>query len=256
MVLSLASLQLCPPNEEYPSTISMILDHVQLTRGITVVYEANPEALHANPLLQNYLPFEDLPELPIDGDVAKGLDMLSDWNNARRSDIGSFEYRRKVIANKIACDKGIFWLREFHSKCNSSDSRGYVLGWPEIAGEEYLIAVRERDSVSLAILAHWGAMVEQAATEVWWARKVGSMLFDEISEILANEADESAFEIMTGVGHLMQRAQAHYIASTSLQNATSQSSEKSRSSIQSSCVSEGQSFRQCILSNGLRITHE
>jgi hypothetical protein len=80
-----------------------------------------------------------------------------------------------------ACKNALGFLRTLYEKCVDDFTRGYALVWLNMAGDGYVKAVKDGDSVALLILIYWGVLVELCGHQVWWADQFGSLLVAEIA---------------------------------------------------------------------------
>ncbi|OAP60896.1 hypothetical protein AYL99_05898 [Fonsecaea erecta] len=194
MVLALASSQFLSElaggsqgGDNDDSMVRNTLTHFELLRGCAAVLGDNAEQyLAQNTYVQKLTPFENLPRMPLDADCAAALSKLNTANERRIIQTVGDSYERRVqqVAHFEACKKAIALLEECFAKCVSHDDddyQGYILGWLNMAGEEYVNAIRANDHVALLVLMYWGALVEKLGRRVWWARDFGRLLVEEIS---------------------------------------------------------------------------
>ena len=80
-----------------------------------------------------------------------------------------------------ACKTALGLLRALYEKCVDDFTRGYALGWLNMAGDKYVKAVTDGDAAALLILMYWGVLVERCGHQVWWAEGFGGSLVAEIA---------------------------------------------------------------------------
>lgn len=188
MVLALASVQARsgPSSDEHGggSMVQSAITHFELVRGCVPVAEVKEGYIAENPYISKMPRFGDLPRLALDAPIEEALAKLGELNDRRitSSVHESNERRVQQIASWEACKHALGLLRECFEKCRDDVSKGYALGWLNMAGEGYINAVKEEDHTALLMLMCWGVLVERLAHHVWWAEHYGQMLVDEISD--------------------------------------------------------------------------
>ncbi|KIX94510.1 uncharacterized protein Z520_09896 [Fonsecaea multimorphosa CBS 102226] len=220
MVLALASSQFMSElagdasQGDGDSMVLNTLTHFELLRGCGTVLGANAEQyLAQNSYVQKLTLFENLPRLPFDSETAAAMSKLNTANERRIiSTVGeSYEHRVQQVAHFEACKKAISLLEECFAKCvgvgqDDDDYQGYILGWLNMAGEEYVNAIKGNDHVALLVLMCWGALVEKLGRRVWWAKDFGRLLVEEISEMTLNQtADGLTTDLISSARRLMDQ---------------------------------------------------
>ena len=214
MVLALASAQFthgsAVESEQDASAASMVsntITHYELVRGCgTIMGAQGDEYLASNPYVQKLTRFEDLPRLPVDSPSAVVLAKLNESNERRLTSTIAEAYEARVQHVKYfeACKKAIGVLQECCAKCAGEDGegigdgyQGYILGWLNMAGDEYVVAIKQGDQVALLVLMFWGALFEKFGMKIWWARRFGRLLVEEIaSEVGRGSEDAFVREII------------------------------------------------------------
>ncbi|KEF54244.1 uncharacterized protein A1O9_09410 [Exophiala aquamarina CBS 119918] len=201
MILALASAQFTPKSatSKTPDMVQNAIVHFELLRGCVPIADINEDYLLSNPYIRNLKLFEDLPRTTIDERVREALTQLSDFNDRKIVSTvhESDERRMRQIAHWGACKKALAVLGELFEKCVDDFSLGYVLGFLNIAGEEYIKALKDEDNASLLILMFWGVLMDKLGHKVWWADQFGSLLVSEIaSRILVHEDDKEINSII------------------------------------------------------------
>ncbi|EXJ71710.1 uncharacterized protein A1O5_05518 [Cladophialophora psammophila CBS 110553] len=213
MVLALASSQFITDLAGDRQGDSMVLNtitHFELLRGCGTVLGDNAEQFLAqNSYAQKLTPFEKLTRMPLDPDTAVAMSKLNSVNERRiLSTVGdSYEHRAQHVAHFEACRKAITLLEECFAKCvgHDDDHQGYILGWLNMAGEEYIHAIKGNDRVALLVLMYWGSLVEKLSHQVWWARDFGRLLVEEISGTMCGEADALTTDIVSSAQKMIVR---------------------------------------------------
>ncbi|EXJ58682.1 hypothetical protein A1O7_06111 [Cladophialophora yegresii CBS 114405] len=195
MVLALASAQFTGGQGMVQNTIT----HYQLIRGCgTVLGDAGEEYLASNPYVLKLTRFDDLPRLPVDSPSAVVLARLNEANERRLTGSVGEPYEARVQHVKYfeACKKSIGLLEQYFAKCMGDvvdeSYQGYILGWLNMAGDEYVSAIKDGDRVALLVLMLWGAVVEQLGHKVWWARRFGRLVVEEIAMQVGKDGDADA----------------------------------------------------------------
>ena len=202
MVLALASVQFpsyTSSEEHGPRMVQSAVTHFELIRGCIPVAESKEGYIAENPYINKMTLFEDLPRAPVDSSIEKALGKLGELNDRRITSSVHEPHGRRVqqVAYWEACKKALSLLRECFEKCRDDMSRGYALGWLNMAGEGYIQAVKEADHAALLILMHWGVLFERLAHQVWWAEHFGHKLVAEISDrVLGDGKDAVTKEIV------------------------------------------------------------
>ncbi|KAH0844593.1 Fungal Zn binuclear cluster domain containing protein [Fonsecaea pedrosoi] len=222
MVLALASSQFMVElacgsqggggGDDDDSMVLNTLTHFELLRGCsTVLGDTAEQYLAQNSYIQKLIPFEMLPRSPLDDDTAVALSQLKTANTRRiNSTVDECcQHQVQHAAHSEACKKAITMLEECFAKCvgqgKDLDYQGYVLGWLNMAGEDYVYAIRANDHVALLVLMHWGALVERLGRRVWWARDFGRLLVEEISAkaLQRQTADDLTTDLIASARRIM-----------------------------------------------------
>lgn len=194
MVLALASAQFVAdsPRGGHDTMVQNTITHFELLHGCTRVLESEKDYLEKNPYARKLKRFEELPRVALDPRTAAALAKLSEANERRiTSSINDpYECRIKQVSYWESCKKAVSLLQEFFAKCvDSIDYQGYILGWLNMAGDDYIRTIKAGDRIALLILMYWGVLVETLGHQVWWARTFGGRLIEEISNKLLNEGE-------------------------------------------------------------------
>lgn len=196
MILALASAQFTTKSAaaagKHPDMVQNAIVHFELLRGCVPIANINEDYLLSNPYIQNLKLFEDLPRTTIDPGTREAMSQLSDFNDKKIvSTVHESDERRiRQIAHWGACKKALAVLGECFEKCVDDFSRGYALGWLNIAGEEYIKALNDKDKAALLILMFWGVLMDKLGHQVWWADQFGSLLVGEISGRMVPNNDD------------------------------------------------------------------
>ncbi|OBT47836.1 hypothetical protein VE00_01539 [Pseudogymnoascus sp. WSF 3629] len=186
LVLAFASAQtraINPLGDQSDSVIQTVLVNVELLRGCTPIIESKQDYLLQNPYVQKLKPFESLPRTPLDPSMEEALVMLANLNDKRitASVRDTAPRRAQQIEYWEDCKAALGLLQTMYEKCVDDFTRGYALGWLNMAGDRYIKAVKDGDAVALLILMYWGVLVEKCGHQVWWAEQFGSSLVAEIA---------------------------------------------------------------------------
>ncbi|RFU25458.1 hypothetical protein B7463_g10888, partial [Scytalidium lignicola] len=203
MVLAFASVQFTSDGGMLQNAIT----HFELLRGCIPVAESKEGYLAENPYMRKIVRFEDVPRATLDSPIEQALAKLSEFNDRRilSTVCESAERRVQQVTYWEACKKALALLRECFEKCVDPMYQGYALGWLNMAGEEYIKAIKEEDHTALLTLMYWGVLVERNSHQVWWANKFGNLLVHEISsQILDGDLDAATKEIILGAQELIQ----------------------------------------------------
>ncbi|KFY86648.1 hypothetical protein V500_07484 [Pseudogymnoascus sp. VKM F-4518 (FW-2643)] len=188
LVLAFASAQsraTSSSDDESDSVIQTVLVNVELLRGCAPIIESKQNYLLQNPYVQKLKPFENLPRTPLDPRMEEALDMLANLNDKRITTLVGDKVpvlqRAQQIEYWEVCKTALGLLQTMYEKCVDEFTRGYALGWLNMAGDRYIKAVKDSDAVALLILMYWGVLVEKCGHQVWWAEQFGSSLVAEIA---------------------------------------------------------------------------
>ncbi|KIW46357.1 uncharacterized protein PV06_02033 [Exophiala oligosperma] len=205
MILALASAQTQPDaasslnlggNDILQSTIT----HFELLEGVWAIVGRNADYLANSPYISRLKLFEELPLTTLDPEIESAFSKLSDYNEAR---IGStvneaYEHRVNQISLWETCKKALSMLRECFAKCADETYSGYTLGWLNMAGDNYIKAIKSGDTTSLLLLMYWGVLCQKSGHQAWWARSYGGLLVDELVRTkLANLTDPEMKALVT-----------------------------------------------------------
>jgi len=72
----------------------------------------------------------------------------------------------------------------------SDGSRGRILAWLAMAGQEFITKLKENEPMALLILMHWAVLLKNLS-DLWWARNAGSGLIEDVTMALEKVAVES-----------------------------------------------------------------
>lgn len=178
----------------------------ELLRGSIPIAESKEGYIAENPYIRKLKRFEDLPKATLDKRTEDALAKLGDLNDSRISSSMRDSDKRRVqqIARWEACKKALAFLRQCFERCVDRTSEGYALGWLNMAGEEYVEAVKREDDTSLLVLALWGVLADRLGRQVWWTQKFGRLLVEEIlNGAVGQEADEITRDVILRVNELM-----------------------------------------------------
>ncbi|KFY29343.1 hypothetical protein V493_02409 [Pseudogymnoascus sp. VKM F-4281 (FW-2241)] len=208
LVLAFASAQTratSSSDDEGESVVQIVLTNVELLRGCAPIIESKQDYLLENPYVQKLKPFESLPRTPLDPLMEEALVLLANLNDKRitSSIRDTVPLRAQQVEYWEVCKTALGLLRTMYEKCVDEFTRGYALGWLNMAGGRYIEAVKDNDAVALLILMYWGVLIEKCGHQVWWAEQFGSSLVAEI-------ACQPLFKVNDAVvGDLILRARQH-----------------------------------------------
>lgn len=205
MVLTFASVRFGKSLEK--NIVKTAIAHFELVRGAVQIAESDEEhRVSQNEYAQRLTPFQDLPLTTLDPAIASIMADVRELNDKRIFQTVQDTSERRIgqIALWEACKKALSLLQDCFERCVGPVYRGYALGWLNMAGEEYVGALKGNDKVSLLILMLWGVLIERLGSDVWWAQEFGNSLVDEISnESLRDASDPSIQNIMRRVQELI-----------------------------------------------------
>ena len=213
MVLALASAKFSAERNDFGSVnmVQNMLTHFELLRGCAVVMDSQPAFIEESPYIQRLKRFSELPQLPLDAAVDAAIAKLSQANELRVSSTVADPYERRLeqIAFWQACKTAILMLRECWSKCADVNYKGYALAWLNMAGEDYVNAIKANDDIALLTLMYWGVLAETLGHDIWWARGFGCLLVDQIStERLDDNVQALGKELVLSAWKLIQETPA------------------------------------------------
>ncbi|KAJ5975095.1 hypothetical protein N7481_008802 [Penicillium waksmanii] len=204
MVLTFATVRFGKPLEK--NIVKTAIAHFELVRGAVQIAESDEEhRVSQNEYAQKLTPFQDLPLTTLDPAIANIMADVRELNDERivHTVWDTPERRIEQVALWEACKKALSLLQDCFERCVGPVYRGYALGWLNMAGEEYVRALKGNDNVALLILMMWGVLVERLGNDVWWAQEFGNSLVDEISnEYLRDDSDPSIQDVMIRVQKL------------------------------------------------------
>jgi hypothetical protein len=190
MVFAIGSARLASKDDG--GMVQRAVTAFELLRGCVPVAESKEGYLAENPYIRRLTRFEDLPRVALDTRTEDALAKMGELNDRKitASVRDSDEQRLQQVARWEACKKALGLLRQCFEKCVDRLSQGYILGWLNMAGEDYVKAVEEGDQAALLMLVYWGVLVDRFGGQVWWTRHFGRMLVEEILEgPLSDESD-------------------------------------------------------------------
>ena len=194
MILALALPRFLKQPSERTEMLESMLTYIELLKGLVVVFYSRNKDHRDDPLMANYKTWDELPVKPIDSSVKEALDRLIALNEEvhgfARTDHRTPELQ--AMTYHAACRKAIFYLQECWERCSSPDTRGYMLAFLLQAGEDFIMALKEKEAVAVLITMHWGVLLESQSYDIWWARDVGKSLVEELSDILGLPDNENS----------------------------------------------------------------
>ncbi|KAH8821976.1 hypothetical protein F5884DRAFT_828139 [Xylogone sp. PMI_703] len=210
MVLTFASAQfMTTPTSARDGQEGMLhnaIAHFEMLRGCIPVAESQEGYIAENPYILKMPLFKDILRVALDSAMEAAFAKLSEFNDRRITATvsESAERRTQQITYWEACKKALTLLRECFEKCVEHRHQGYALGWLNMAGEEYIRAIKEEDHAALLMLMYWGVLVDRCGRQVWWANKFGSLLADEIANrIFDKDPDALTKEIILMAQNMM-----------------------------------------------------
>ncbi|KIV77283.1 hypothetical protein PV11_09094 [Exophiala sideris] len=192
-----------------PSTSSLnsmqsIFTLFEYLKGLSSIIEVSKESLHAGPfrvLLGRYDDYTTGNWRITNADVAQTLNKLTILNNEFNASSG--EFGTNVELSKFATNARAISLLEFcfakqeipsdeaqaqAVKSSPDIDRGYIVGWLGMAGGEFVSQLRQSDSLSLLIFAHWAILLDDLE-DFWWTHNSGKVLVAEIASVLHTGGD-------------------------------------------------------------------
>ncbi|KAH6714935.1 hypothetical protein BKA61DRAFT_603392 [Leptodontidium sp. MPI-SDFR-AT-0119] len=79
----------------------------------------------------------------------------------------------------------------------SVGSRGRVLAWLTMAGQDFLSKLKEEEPMALLILIHWAVLLE-SLNDLWWAKNAGKRLVEDVVVVLEKVAFSSGARRLPG----------------------------------------------------------
>ena len=178
MVLTMAI-----PQCDGSSLVEGMVFHYDHLRGVRSLVRSSVDSLRESPLLANLKAFEEGPSEKLESSVETAFERLNAVNDVRNDPARkeSREAKLQVISHHAVCRKAIFHLEEFFARCVDPLKAGYSLGWLQLAGQEFVQAIKESDPVALLLLMYWGVLAERINDGIWWAKYAGKSLVEELS---------------------------------------------------------------------------
>ena len=184
MIFALASAQFASKSthDEHGGMVKTAITLYELLSGCGPIAQSKEGYIAENPYFQKIRRFEDLPRATLEARTEAAITKLGDLNDKRitQTVYESDERRVQQVAYWEACKKALALLRQCFEKCVDSTSQGYVLGWLNMAGSQYIKAIKEDDHIALLMLIYWGVLVERFRRQVWWTHQFGNLLVQEI----------------------------------------------------------------------------
>ena len=72
----------------------------------------------------------------------------------------------------------------------SGGSKGRILAWLAMAGQDFMTNLKEYEPMALLILLHWAVLLMNLS-DLWWARNAGKRLVEDVAVALEKVAFES-----------------------------------------------------------------
>ncbi|KAL8794631.1 MAG: hypothetical protein Q9195_002827 [Heterodermia aff. obscurata] len=188
MVLGLALPQLLKARGEQPRMVEHMLVHSEMLKGVRLISSQHGGQIRKAPILRSQKAFEDVPKGPIDPGTEAAIARLNALND-QRHDLSTEPSTAPTAAEHAICQKAIRYLEESFARCQDPIHKGHALAWLRLAGEDFVEALKDGNSVALIALMHWGVLVERCSEGFWWAQSVGKNLVDEIADLLAADED-------------------------------------------------------------------
>lgn len=157
MVFAIASAQFASDSAgDEGSMVERAITGYELLRGAVPVAESKEGYLAGNPYIRKMKRFEDLPRVELDARIEDAIAKMGDVNDRRITSSVRDSDDRRIYQGACwdACKKALALLRLCFEKCIDRLSEGYVLGWLNMAGENYVKAVKEGDHPALLILVY------------------------------------------------------------------------------------------------------
>ncbi|KAK5032049.1 hypothetical protein LTS07_004671 [Exophiala sideris] len=193
MVLALASAKFSSQTGEFesPNMVQSMLTHFELLRGCAVVMDNQPTFIEQSPYIRRLKRFAELPQVPLDVAADAAITRLSEANELRVASSMADPYERRV-------EQVAFWQAY-------SEYKGYALAWLNMAGEDYVKAIKANDGIALLTLMYWGVLAETLGQEIWWAKGFGCLLINDIStQRLDDSVQALARDLVSSAWNLIQ----------------------------------------------------
>jgi hypothetical protein len=189
-------LTLAVPQYERSSLVQSVVVHYELLRQMGGVIAASLSWLSKGPFQNSTKPLEEAPVELIHTNDRIALERLTTINE-QRNEFGNLESRAaklKAMSYHAASRKAIFQLEEMFAHCTKPHSQGIMLAWLNLAGPEYVQAVKDSEPVALLVMMHWGVLAHRAGNGYWWIEKAGRNLVAELSGLLVAADDHLMIE--------------------------------------------------------------
>lgn len=197
MILALASSQFVTVHGP-GSMVENTITHIELLRGVFVMMpsdESNPEWANTWSKVEGLI---SEPGKPLDGGTQALLDRL-----AAASTFENLPGRDNSL--QAAQDPGnpfgaaIHWLGYLLAECGDLLHSAAALGWPELAGHDFVVALQARNKIALLILVMWTMSLRELEKHAWWAKNFGSSLVKELSAMMADDNDQLVVDVFLWV---------------------------------------------------------
>ena len=157
--------------------IADILEIFKLMRGIHAVVNAASGWIDRGGLGPLIRSGRSLISVPVSAEVEDSLRVLEERNRLSTED----ELVREVYSSAIGNLRSMFE----HQDANTS-SRVPTFSWPIIVTSAYPVAVARREPMALAILAHYGVIIN-GICECWWIGTWGKWIIKTVARLLDEE---------------------------------------------------------------------
>ncbi|KAM3422443.1 hypothetical protein BST61_g2791 [Cercospora zeina] len=183
MVLALAS-------STQPALRGSMLDntliHFELVRGVSIVVMKKPEVLKAHPLFKNVPDMMTLPRTAYSERFTKAFGIMTEINEIRAPAPDDPLARPTEY---LACKYALWWLEYLTATCQEMKHRAFVLSWVSLAGDDFVKALKIKDSVALLALMWWGVLLNPLGYAYWYGEEYGSTLAGEVADLLSEHTD-------------------------------------------------------------------
>ncbi|WPH01515.1 Hypothetical protein R9X50_00436100 [Acrodontium crateriforme] len=178
---------------EYTNTVDTMILLFELISGGGAILMSKADALQNDPVFKDLTPWEGLTAQDMSPIVRSAMDRLVQLNDSRHGTTSSTprESVLQAISHHTTCRKAIFYLEECFTRCIGPETRGYMLGWMNMVGREFIQAIEQKEVVALVVMMHYGALMEQQSYDLWWIQDVGRHLVNELITELDHEDDEN-----------------------------------------------------------------
>ena len=189
MVLSLALPHLTKTRERPESMVQGMVTHFRLLQGAGMI-RMQDEVLAYSSLGAGITTLAAIPRRPLNSNDTEAFDRLSAVNDEKHNTNSdqTLVSKLEIITLHSACQKAILLLEDLWAKClQHSDYYGHPLTWLNVAGEDFVTAIDNGDTVALLALMYWALLAKQCGQGVWWAQSIGETLVGEITAKLEGE---------------------------------------------------------------------